>query len=232
MKHHSVHVVVWINWTQNPTLASGSPYIPWLMPKRTILLVKLGIFCWEKSRQELPWNVGPTIDGKDPAPVDRWFIPVYFQGFICPRWCRMSSINSITGVLAGNFDTWHWLPGWRFDTLLKREYVDAALLGILCPWYLDDMQNFLFAWDDFGSLRWFWTIVDWTTPCFFFESRWSRLVQLKVVHALILGRCHFPRDCHRAKRGARMITLCADMLKALEDCRREVQMIHAWLFWF
>ena len=161
----------------------------------------------------------------------------YYQGFICSRWCRMSSINRITGVSAGNFDIWHWLPGWRFDTLLKREYVDAALLGILCPWYLDEMQNCLFAWDDFGH---FWIIEMILDHCWlndsllfcFLESWWSRLVQLKVVYALILGRCHFPRDCHRAKRGARMITLRADMLKALKDCRREVQMIHAWLFWF
>ena len=36
-----------------------------------------------------------TVDGKNLAPVDRKFIPL-FTGLFHPRWCRISSINSIS----------------------------------------------------------------------------------------------------------------------------------------
>ena len=35
-----------------------------------------------------------TVDGRNPAPVNRWFIPL-FIGFNHPRWCRISSIHSM-----------------------------------------------------------------------------------------------------------------------------------------
>ena len=39
----------------------------------------------------------PTVDGRNPAPVDRWFIP-WFLGFQPSFWwCRISSIHSIWG---------------------------------------------------------------------------------------------------------------------------------------
>ena len=38
---------------------------------------------------------GATVDGRNPAPVDRYSLSHYFQGFIHPRWCRISSINSM-----------------------------------------------------------------------------------------------------------------------------------------
>ena len=52
------------------------------------------------------WSYGPlliagscrpcdTVDGGNPAPVDRWFIPLFTRVYIHPRWCRISSINSM-----------------------------------------------------------------------------------------------------------------------------------------
>ena len=38
-----------------------------------------------------------TVDGRNPAPVDVVNITLY-TGFIHPRWCRISAINSITGA--------------------------------------------------------------------------------------------------------------------------------------
>ncbi len=107
-----------------------------------------------------------------------------------------------TRGISGNIWHWHGLPGWRFDTLLKREYVDAALLGIL--W----LMSLIRWWHECRTSCVVGMILD---HCWL--NWWSRLVQLKVVHALILGRCHLARDCHGAKRGARMIKLCADALK-------------------
>ena len=45
-----------------------------------------------------------TVDGRHPAPVEVGSLSHYLQGFIHPRWCRISSINS-TGVV------WEW--AWR-----------------------------------------------------------------------------------------------------------------------
>ena len=36
-----------------------------------------------------------TVDGRNPAPVQVGNLSHYFYGFIHPRWCRISSINSI-----------------------------------------------------------------------------------------------------------------------------------------
>ena len=42
-----------------------------------------------------------TVDGRNPAPVDRLFVPL-FTGFIHPRWCRISAINSSEGQYTTN----------------------------------------------------------------------------------------------------------------------------------
>ena len=38
----------------------------------------------------------PTVDGRNPTPVDRWFIPLFFIG-VQPSfwWCRISSMHTI-----------------------------------------------------------------------------------------------------------------------------------------
>ena len=41
----------------------------------------------------LPIRKG-TVDGRNPAPVEVGSLSHYLQGFIHPRWCRISSINS------------------------------------------------------------------------------------------------------------------------------------------
>ena len=39
---------------------------------------------------------GGSVDGRNPAPVEVGiFLPLFFHGFVHPRWCRISSINSI-----------------------------------------------------------------------------------------------------------------------------------------
>ena len=40
-------------------------------------------------------EIGPTVDGRNLAPVDRYRLSHYLQGFIQTRWCRIFSINSI-----------------------------------------------------------------------------------------------------------------------------------------
>ena len=42
-------------------------------------------------------NCHTTVDGRNPALVDMVNIP-YLQGSIHPKWCRISSINSMKGV--------------------------------------------------------------------------------------------------------------------------------------
>ena len=42
---------------------------------------------------------GPTVDGRNPAPVDMENIP-FSQRLIDNRWCRISSINSIKGLFS------------------------------------------------------------------------------------------------------------------------------------
>ena len=47
--------------------------------------------------------IADTVDGKKPAPVNMWVIPLFTgQGFIHPRWCRNSSINRCFFLLIGN----------------------------------------------------------------------------------------------------------------------------------
>ena len=71
--------------------------------------------CWKQwkihegrvgnSNQEVLWgwrnqgrfdSSGLTVDGRNPAPVEVGSLSHYLQGFIYPRWCRISSINSMT----------------------------------------------------------------------------------------------------------------------------------------
>ena len=54
---------------------------------------------WNSSSQKALsiWN--DTVDGQNPAPVDRQPIPLCTGSYKCfthPRWCRISSINSTT----------------------------------------------------------------------------------------------------------------------------------------
>ena len=41
--------------------------------------------------------IGNTVDGRNPAPVEVGSLSHYLQGFIHPRWCRISSIKCIYG---------------------------------------------------------------------------------------------------------------------------------------
>ena len=39
-----------------------------------------------------------TVDGRNPVLFDRYSLSHYLQGFIHPRWCRISSVNSRTSM--------------------------------------------------------------------------------------------------------------------------------------
>ena len=45
-------------------------------------------------------GVNNTVDGRNPAPVQVGSLSHYLQGFLHPRWCRISSINSMIHQLA------------------------------------------------------------------------------------------------------------------------------------
>ncbi len=51
---------------------------------KNMFIVKIGVFN------------GDTVDGWNPAPLGS--LPHYLQGFIHPRWCRISSINRMNRV--------------------------------------------------------------------------------------------------------------------------------------
>ena len=46
-----------------------------------------------EARQHHDRNLCDTVDGRNPAPVD--MVNILIPGFMHPRWCRISSINSI-----------------------------------------------------------------------------------------------------------------------------------------
>ena len=45
-------------------------------------------------------GINNTVDGRNPAPVEVGSLSHYLQGFLHPRWCRISSINSMIHQLA------------------------------------------------------------------------------------------------------------------------------------
>ena len=72
-------------------------------------------------------NLIDTVDGRNPANQLIWRIYHCLQGFIYLRWCRISSINSITAKRFGDQN-----PGicYRdYATQLYREYNIKALQG-------------------------------------------------------------------------------------------------------
>ena len=62
--------------------------------------------CGGKFGENGVWNYWDTVDGQNPAPVEvASFFSHYLQGFIHPRWCTISSINSM--FLLGVFSPTH-----------------------------------------------------------------------------------------------------------------------------
>ena len=53
---------------------------------------------WGELGREVKWNGGGkgTVDGANPANQLIGSLSHYSQGFILPRWCRISAINSHT----------------------------------------------------------------------------------------------------------------------------------------
>ena len=48
-----------------------------------------------RSSKFLKDVAGHTFDGNNPATVEVGSLSHYLQDFLCPRWCRISSINSM-----------------------------------------------------------------------------------------------------------------------------------------
>ena len=70
-----------------------------------------------------------TVDGRNPAPVIG-SLSHYLRGFIHPRWCRLSSINSIKPqVMNKKNATLHFFPcGAFFPKNKTREYLIPAAI--------------------------------------------------------------------------------------------------------
>ena len=49
-----------------------------------------------KGKLERLYRGHYTVDGRNPASVDMVVSPIIYGSFIHPRWCRISTINSIT----------------------------------------------------------------------------------------------------------------------------------------
>ena len=49
---------------------------------------------WKKTRMVNPRNSHDNVDGRNPGTVEVGSLSPYWHGFIHPRWCRISSINS------------------------------------------------------------------------------------------------------------------------------------------
>ena len=65
----------------------------WVRPEKRRVGFRKCIFFNAKVREHKIIN--HTVDGRNPAPVDKYSLSRYLQDFIHPRWCRISSINSI-----------------------------------------------------------------------------------------------------------------------------------------
>ena len=95
---------------------------------------KLGGPCWTMDEGMLLDVVGASdsVDGWTPAPVEVGSFCHYWQGFIAPRWCRISSINSrVVLVLCeaafGSWKTWVFSRIWMYNS----EHLNAGGLNQL-----------------------------------------------------------------------------------------------------
>ena len=62
-------------------------YLPWSLPS--------SCSCWYVSSFHPFFFPAHTVDGRYPAPVEVGSLSHYSQGSIHPKWCRISSINSM-----------------------------------------------------------------------------------------------------------------------------------------
>ena len=76
---------------------------------------------WMKGCCWMLWDASDSVDGWNPAPVEVGSFCHYWQGFIAPRWCRISSINSrVVLVLCeaafGSWKTWVFSRIWMYNS--------------------------------------------------------------------------------------------------------------------
>ena len=78
------------------------------------------------AEKGLPLNkrkLGDTVDGRNPAPVEVGSLSHYLQGFIHPRWCRISSINSMESLKMKK--SWWWVLLERGTTEVYKPFKEG-----------------------------------------------------------------------------------------------------------
>ena len=76
---------------------------------------------WMKGCCWMLWDASDSVDGWNPAPVEVGSFCHYWQGFIAPRWCRISSINSrvilvLCEAALGSWKTWVFSRIWMYNS--------------------------------------------------------------------------------------------------------------------
>ena len=111
----------------------------------------LEYFCWAawpdqptSDTSKMPKKRTHTVDGRHPAPVDMVNISLshYLRGFIHPRWCRISSINSIphfsqvqqSKIFKISPDVWSWQAFRNWKKPQPSSHVTLEHLALVPQW--------------------------------------------------------------------------------------------------
>ena len=94
-----------------------------------------------------------TVDGRNPAPIEVGSLSGFFYGFLHPRWCRMSSINSMT-LRHVDHKTAYVVPGLLaflgvhlfYHLFIERSWLSqthmvAVVAGLLWPYCFDSFLD-------------------------------------------------------------------------------------------
>ena len=132
--NHSKPVFLWMIWKKHSSRMVRNQLRLWINPiKRT------GDPSWLDLRAEwtqvessfISWDAGVFISqttvGWNPAPVEVGSLSHYLQGFIHPRWCRISSINSSTSFVRQPPQILGFASDCFFSTMLAY-----GICGICC----------------------------------------------------------------------------------------------------
>ena len=95
-------------------------------------------------------KLGDTVDGRNPAPVEVGSLSHYLQGFIIihPRWCRISSINSMESLKMKK--SWWWVLLERGTTEVYKPFKEGIywqlVSNIFCNFTRNLGRNFAPIW--------------------------------------------------------------------------------------
>ena len=145
------------SWWFHPKRRSWTSRICWFMrpppwQNKPHLPVSLGPgFGWgiRESRKRVEQiqldSMNTTLDGWIPAPVEVGSLSHYVQGFIHPRWCRISCINSMEvmnlvvpkswffcAFLLPNLSSWYYVrKRWQDDRVSLLHEINSSILVYL-----------------------------------------------------------------------------------------------------